>query len=93
LIENVYTLKIINMDSKTHRYQLSASGIDGMRLVLDDSQIEVEAGTVQQLIARIQADEYNMESRSQSIRFRLQAVDANHLTTIEEARFVGPGRN
>ena len=93
LIENVYTLKIINMDSKTHRYLLSASGIEGMKLVLDNPQIQVEAGTVRQLIARIQADEYNMESRSESIRFRLQAVDANHLTTVEEARFVGPGRN
>ena len=93
LIENVYTLKILNMDSKPHRYRLEAEGIDGLRLVLDEPQIEVAAGTVQQFIARIQADEFELESRSQSIRFRLQAVDANHLTTVEEARFVGPGRN
>ena len=93
LIENVYTLKILNMDSQTHRYLLTASGIDGMILVLDRPEIEVEAGTVRQLIARVQADEFNMESRSQSINFRLQAIDANHLTTVEEARFVGPGRN
>ena len=93
LIENVYTLKILNMDSKPHRYILSADGIDGLRLVLDDADIKVEAGTVQQFIARIQADEFNMESRSVSIRFHLQADDANHLSTTEEARFVGPGKN
>jgi polyferredoxin len=93
LIENVYTLKILNMDSKPHRYILSADGIEGLRLVLDDADIEVDAGTVQQFIARIQADEFNMESRSVSIRFHLQADDANHLSTTEEARFVGPGKN
>jgi polyferredoxin len=93
LIENVYTLKILNMDSKPHRYILSADGIDGLRLVLDDADIKVDAGTVQQYIARIQADEFNMESRSVSIRFHLQADDANHLSTTEEARFVGPGKN
>jgi hypothetical protein len=61
--------------------------------VLDDADIKVDAGTVQQYIARIQADEFNMESRSVSIRFHLQADDANHLSTTEEARFVGPGKN
>jgi len=93
LIENVYTLKILNMDEQSHRYQLTASGIDDLKLVLDHPDIEVAAGTVQQLIARIQADEFKLESRSQSVSFHLQAVDAKHLQTVEEARFVGPGRN
>ena len=92
LIENVYTLKILNMDSRPHRYILTADGIDGLKLVLDAPEIVVEAGTVQQFIARIQADEYNMESRSVSIKFHLQATEANHLSTTEEARFVGPGK-
>ena len=38
LIENVYTLKILNMDSKPHRYLLTASGIDGIKLVLDQAR-------------------------------------------------------
>jgi len=93
LIENVYTLKILNMDEKSHRYRLTASGIDDLKLVLDNPDIEVAAGTVRQLIARIQADELKLESRSQSVSFHLQAVDSNNLQTVEEARFVGPGRN
>jgi len=93
LIENVYKLKILNMDSQAHRYILTADGIDGLKLILDEPEIEVEAGTVQQLIARIQADEFNMEDRSVAVRFHLQAADANHLQTTEEARFVGPGKN
>jgi len=93
LIENVYTLKILNMDSQAHRYILSADGIEGMKLLLDEPEIEVEAGTVLELIAHLQADEYNMEERSVTVVFQLQAIEANHLTTTEEARFVGPGKN
>ncbi len=92
LIENVYTLKILNMDSKPHQYTLTADGIDGMKLVTDEPEIVVPAGAVQELIVRLQADEFNMESRSVEVKFYLQANEANHLKTIEEARFVGPGK-
>ncbi len=93
LIENVYTLKILNMDTKSHTYELRAEGIDGLRLELERPLISVAAGEVHQLIARLQADEFNLEGRSVPVRFRLQASDANHLRVVEEARFVGPGKN
>ncbi len=92
LIENVYTLKILNMDTRPHEYNLWADGIDGLRLETDEAEIVVDAGSVYQLVARIQVDEYNMESRSEEIRFHIQAREANHLLTVEEARFVGPGK-
>jgi cytochrome c oxidase accessory protein FixG len=91
LIENVYTLKILNMDSKPHRYTLSAEGIDGLKLVSDQPEIEVEAGTVFQMVVRLQADEFNLEARSVEVSFHLQAQDSNHLNASKEARFVGPG--
>jgi cytochrome c oxidase accessory protein FixG len=91
LIENVYTLKILNMDSQPHRYNLRAEGIDGLKLVSDRPEIEVEAGTVYQMVVRLQADEFNLEARSVPVRFHLQAQDSNHLIAVEEARFVGPG--
>jgi len=92
LIENVYTLKLLNMDSKPHRYILRAEGIDGLKLVTDQEEIFVEAGTVYQMVVRLQADEFNLEQRSVPVSFHLQATDANHLTIIEEARFIGPGK-
>ena len=52
----------------------------------------VPAGAVQELIVRLKADEFNMESRSVAVNFYLQANEANHLKTVEEARFVGPGK-
>jgi hypothetical protein len=63
-----------------------------MKLVIDQADIQVPAGMVQQLIVRIQADEFNMENRSVPVNFHLQAIGANHLRVIEEARFVGPGK-
>ena len=92
LIENVYTLKILNMDSSSHRYILSADGIDGLKLVTDQGEIMVEAGSVYQMVVRLQVDEFNLEQRSVPVSFHLQAADANHLKTVEEARFVGPGK-
>jgi len=92
LIENVYTLKLLNMDEKPHRYILRAEGIDGLKLVTDQEEILVEAGSVYQMVVRLQADEFNLEQRSVPVSFHLQAVDANHLTITEEARFVGPGK-
>jgi cytochrome c oxidase accessory protein FixG len=93
LIENVYTLKILNKDSKAHRYNLWAEGIDDVKLVSDRPEIEVEAGTVYQMVVRLQADEFNLEARSVPVSFHLQAQDGNHLKTVEEARFVGPGKS
>ena len=92
LIENVYTLKILNMDSEPHRYQLWAEGIDGLKLVTDQAEIVVDAGSVYQMVVRLQADEFNLEARSVSVDFHLQAEDSNHLSTVQEARFVGPGK-
>ena len=90
LIENVYTLKILNMHSEAHEFNISAEGIDGMQLIIDEPQIRVNAGAVRSIIARVHADESNLAGRSTAIDFRLQAVDLNHLSTVSEARFLGP---
>ena len=90
LIENVYTLKIINMDTAGHRYILRADGITDLELLTDAKIIEVESGSVSELIVRLRADEANLETQSAKVRFYLQAEDANHLTVEEDARFLGP---
>jgi len=63
-----------------------------LKLVSDQAEIVVEAGAVYQMIVRLQADEFNLEARSVSVNFYLQAEDSNHLSTVAEARFVGPGK-
>jgi len=90
LIENVYTLKIINMDSNAHRYILRADGIPELELYTDVEHIDVEGGTVAELVVRLRADESNLQAQSGSVRFYLQAENANHLAVQETARFLGP---
>ena len=90
LVENVYILKLINMDDKDHRYRISVSGIKGMKLTLDTESIPVAAHEVLNVSARVEADPYSLERTSSTITFTLQAVDDDSLRVSEEARFLGP---
>ncbi|NCF28340.1 MAG: cytochrome c oxidase accessory protein CcoG [Gammaproteobacteria bacterium] len=90
LVENVYTLKLINMDDTDHRYAITVSGIEGMELDLDRDQIPVAAHEVLSVSARVRADPYSLERASSTIVFTLQSVDDVALKVEEEARFLGP---
>ncbi len=90
LIENVYTLKVLNMDDVTHTYTLAVSGIPNMKLHNDSATIRVAAGEVREFAVRLQADPYDLQDRSSEVRFTLQAKENPKLSIIEEARFLGP---
>ncbi|HJX18409.1 MAG TPA: FixG Ig-like domain-containing protein, partial [Acidiferrobacterales bacterium] len=90
LVENVYTLRILNMDNSAHTYQLTAEGIDGLRMHSDVERVTVESGQVRELVVRLQADPVNLRERSSHVRFRVQAEDSTRLVATEEARFLGP---
>ena len=90
LVENVYTLKLINMDDEDHRYEVTVSGIEGMQLRLDTDQIPVAAHEVLNVSARVRVDPYSLERASSTISFTLQSVDDRSLRVEEEARFLGP---
>jgi cytochrome c oxidase accessory protein FixG len=92
LIENVYTLKILNMDDKAHEYRLSASGIEGLQLRLDrrHDDIRVPAGEVNELVVRLRADPYALKKRSTAVTFTIQAEEDKSLKATEPARFLGP---
>jgi cytochrome c oxidase accessory protein FixG len=89
MIENVYTLKIINMDEQPHTYRLYVDGIKGL-ILIDKDPIEVDAGTVLDRPTRLRAYEDNLQERSNHIVFKLTALDDDTLTITEDARFLGP---
>lgn len=91
MIENVYTLKIINMDEQAHTYRLEAEGIKGLILV-DENLIKIEAGTVQDMSVRLRVYEDNLKERSSPINFKLTATDNKALSITEKARFLGPAK-
>ena len=90
LVENVYTLKLINMDSSPHRYTLSVAGLPELEFDTGRSAIEVNAGEVLNLPIRVRTDPIHLKRASNEISFTLSATDAPELTTTQTGRFIGP---
>jgi cytochrome c oxidase accessory protein FixG len=90
LVENVYTLKIINMDDSDHRYELSVSGAPGLELVTGEPDIEVPAGEVLAVPVAVRVDPAVLERAASEIKFTLSALDNPDLSRTEKARFLGP---
>jgi cytochrome c oxidase accessory protein FixG len=91
LIENVYTLRIMNMDTESHTFNLSVTSEDlpGVHLVSSETAVNLKTGEVGELPVRIQAspDEIN-NRRSTEVFFELKAVSKPELSIKEPARFL-----
>ena len=92
LVENIYTLKLVNMDEQPHTYRLWISGLPEAKLLSRQSEVAVEAGAVLELPVRVRIDPYELKKTSQEIRFHLQALDQAELKITQSGRFVGPLR-
>jgi cytochrome c oxidase accessory protein FixG len=90
LVENVYTLKLVNMDERPHRYRLEASGVEGLELVHDTEGPQVPPGEVVNFPVRVRVDPFYLTGVSSQIRFTVTAEDESGLSRTEKARFVGP---
>ena len=89
-IENVYTLKIINMDDQRHRYRITVSGIEAAELTVETPLVEVDAGVVMNVPVRVRVSEEAIGGRSTAIEFAITATDDDALSATESARFLGP---
>jgi cytochrome c oxidase accessory protein FixG len=89
LIENVYTLRILNKDDRAHGYVLTLEGRPEMTLLIDRPEITVESGGVADLTARLQVDPADIKSQSVEVEFGLKSMDGG-ISITESARFVGP---
>jgi cytochrome c oxidase accessory protein FixG len=89
LIENVYTLRILNKDNMEHSFVLSIGGQSTMELLIDNPQIIIESGGIADLSARLRIDPVDLKSRSTKVEFQLNSKDGG-ISISESARFVGP---
>ena len=90
LIENVYTLKVLNMDERDHTYRISAGGVPGLELVTDLREIRVPAGQVFSLPVQLRADPASLKAVTSEVHFDLVSVDDPALSASSESRFTGP---
>lgn len=90
LVENIYTLKLINMDTKNHQYKLRVDGLKDMIFIQPKTEIKIESGEVISLAVRIQIDPVNLKKTSSAVNFYLDSTDQPDLAVVEQARFIGP---
>jgi cytochrome c oxidase accessory protein FixG len=89
LIENVYTLRIMNTDEQPHRYSIGVSGMPGIELA-GPHETEVGPASTQSLVvsARVQPDAG--PKGSQPIRFDIEAAGNPAIRLQEKAVFMMP---
>jgi cytochrome c oxidase accessory protein FixG len=95
MIENVYTLKILNMDNLPHEYRITVSGADlkHMQLLTDSNPVPVSGGEVLDVPVRVRIDEEELEHRSTHILFTIEDTADPDRKVNEKARFLGPERH
>lgn len=74
LVENVYTLKILNKSQQLQRYSISVEGLEDHRLI-GNSQVEVRGGEVYVEPVSVAVDPYNLEDTMQDIVIVVEGVD------------------
>jgi cytochrome c oxidase accessory protein FixG len=88
-IENVYVLKLINLDDRVHRYRLEVSGMEGLEIAAPQGEIEATPGSVSTIPTRLEAPEATAGG-VHHILLSLQSVDQPRIGVHEKARFIGP---
>jgi len=89
-IENVYQLRVLNMDQRAHTYRIEVGGIDGIRVV-GEQDVHVAAGEIAEVPLRLVVPRAQATAGSATVTFTVVAADAGW-TIVEENRFIAPER-
>ena len=89
MIENSYTLKLINQSNDDRRFRIDVSGVDGIQLDGVEDEVVVSGGDVRSLPVRARAHRDNA-SGIMTIEFAATALDATGDSRVEDSRFLGP---
>ena len=89
-IENVYSIKILNLDTREHSYTLSLADAPNMRLEIDGGGISLAAGEVKRVAARVRADRAALGGASRDVVFVIETQAEPKIRASREARFISP---
>jgi cytochrome c oxidase accessory protein FixG len=89
LIENVYTLRVMNTDEAPHRYALKVSGVNGIDLA-DVRDVEVASASTKSLVLSARVPMDNGGKGSLPIFFDIGAADDPAIHVKEKAVFIMP---
>jgi cytochrome c oxidase accessory protein FixG len=91
-IENVYRLRVLNMDQQAHTYRIEVGGIDNLRVVGEQS-ITVPSGEIADVPLRLQVPAKQIAGGSTPVTFTLATTDDAGWELEEESRFMAPARH
>lgn len=89
LIENIYTIKVINQSNEPRTFKLSVEGVDGIHLDGIADEVSVDGGGVLSLPVRVRAHRSNAYG-IRKIDFIAEAMDDSRDIRVEDSRFLGP---
>jgi len=89
VIENTYTLKVINQGDRARNFILDVSGVTGISLDGVDEVVAVDGGGVLSLPVRARVHRDNAYG-IMNIEFSVTAADNPDVSITEDSRFLGP---
>ena len=89
LIENVYTIKVLNKSQQTYTYNIQVEGLPEYEFT-GDTQVTVRGGEVFSLPVSVATDPYNLTERVTDIHFHVSTTDenGNQIEVKEPTRFL-----
>lgn len=90
-IENSYTLKIANMTEVPQIFTISASGLEGIR-VLTENTVTVDSGENRSVPTVVDVDPEIISESNNAIVFRIESQSDESLVLETESRFIAPNR-
>jgi len=88
-VENVYTLRVINMADETRTFRIGVEGLQGLELINRHGAITLPAGELTSIDVAVRIDPAHLPATSSEIRFALQTADGDRRLE-RTARFIGP---
>ena len=89
LIENIYTIKVINQSNDARVFKLSVKGVQGIHLDGEYYEVAVDGGGVLSLPVRVRVQRANARG-IMNVDFIAEAMDDSGDMRAEDSRFVGP---
>ncbi len=89
-LENTYQLRIMNRDQVNRTYAVTVEGLPDMEIVTEPAEIQVPAGGVLTVPARVTTYPEHLHGAGVDIYFILQTTDGSEQSRKEKSRFLGP---
>lgn len=89
-LENTYRVQIQNASEKAHTYQISASGLEGIKVLAEQhNRYTLEPTGTTEVSVRIQVAPQHAKAGSHPIQLIIQSIDEPAIKTTEKATFIG----